>query len=71
MYHFYNEKSHFEFNKSIYIVLIPTSHEGNVGTKKAQRKVTSVVRRMGNKLTLSDLGIIQKVLNYTGRQCHS
>lgn len=60
-----------EFNKSVCIALIPISHKGNVGTKKGQRKLTRIVRRMGNKLTLSDLGIIQKVLKYTNRDCHS
>ena len=58
----------FKFNKSIHIVLA-TSDEGNVGTKKGRRKVTRMVRGMDDQLTLSGLGIIQQFLKYTGREC--
>lgn len=58
----------FKFNKSIHVVLA-TSDEGNVGTKKGRRKVTRMVRGMDDQLTLSGLGIIQQFLKYTGREC--
>ena len=71
-HHFYHEKRVIsKFNKSIYIVLIATSDQGNVGTKEGKRKVTRMVRGMDNKLTLSDLGIIQKLLKYVGGEWHS
>ena len=69
-YHFYNEKKvMFKFNKSRHVVLIVTSDWGNVGTKKGRRKVTSMVRGMGDKWTLPGLGIIQQFLKYTGMEC--
>lgn len=39
----------FKFNKSRHVVLIATSDGGNVGTKKGRRKVTRMVRGMGDK----------------------